>query len=186
MSSEQNIIMAPADIYVGTYGSVTEPTTGNFTVAPTAGGWTSLGWSEGPVVLKVDEDTKQLEVDQLMIPVGSRTVKRTVSLSLTVAETTFENLIYALNGGTIATGSGFKSFTPPTTAANGITVYKSVLLRGKGVAGLDRVVIIRKAYNNNTVEMSNGKGDQQGWKLELMGHYVDASTAPWISHEATA
>lgn len=181
--SSEDIILAPAWLWIGTYGTAVVPTSDNFTVAPTAN-WVCLGSTSDAVVLKIEEETKQIEVQQSLTAVASRTTARKISVSTTLAQSTYENIAYALNGGSVASGSGYRSFTPPTTVAGAAPSYKSLLLRGKGPSGLDRVFWIHKAYSTSGIELGNSRTDEQGLKVEFMGHALDDGSSPYGSLEA--
>jgi hypothetical protein len=111
-----NLIQGPGTLYTGAFGA-TEPTDTAVNAIPAASAWTDMGGTQDGVKLSVDQTYSELEVDQITLRVGSRLTKADFTIETSLAEATLENLSTTLNGGTAASGAGFKSFDPNVSPA---------------------------------------------------------------------
>lgn len=174
-----NVLMGPCDVYVSPFGS-TEPVAGTWT-APAAP-WVDAGGTSGGVKLQVSMDFKSLEVDQVPDEVGVRMTGRKVSVETELAEVTLENIKSLMNGGTIATGTGFKKFEPLSSTASFQPTYSALLLRGYApgaTSGLLRHFIIRKILSTDGFEIEQSKDKQQGLKVKFGGYFISDSILPF-------
>ena len=88
--------------------------------APGAG-WTDVGIiADGTAVLmEMDLTYGDQGADQLVDPVGARLTKRTIQVTVSLAEATLTNLQLALNQlATIGVNSGYTTLDPMTTASS--------------------------------------------------------------------
>lgn len=180
-----NLILGPATMYLGTFGAA-EPADTAVNSTPAASAWTDAGGTNEGVRLTIDQTYTELTVDQLVDRAGSRLTKRDMSVETTMAEATLENLSVLMNGGTAASGAGFKSFEP--SFANSATQpnYSAVLFDGWGANSFRRRVILRKTLNVESLELGYMRDKQAGFKCKFAAHYVSGSTAPMHAVEATS
>ena len=104
-----NLLMGPCDVFLGAFGA-TEPTLGTWTAPGVA--WTDAGGTLGGVKLGIAPKYTALEVDQIPMDVGQRKIGEAITIETMLAEATLENVKALMNGGTIATGTGYKSYEP--------------------------------------------------------------------------
>lgn len=179
-----NLVQGPATLYIGAFGAV-EPLNAAVNNTPQASAWTDLGGTTDGAELSIDQEYKELEVDQVVDVPGRRLVKRDMSVKTNMAEPTLENLVNALNDGTTATGSGYKTFEPAFTDSATQPTYRALILHGfapgEGVGGQSkrRMVILRKVLSTDNVQMAYKKDSQTVLSATFSVHYVDASTAPF-------
>lgn len=173
-----NLIQGPATMYAGIFG-VVEPAA----VATVPGvGWTDVGGTQDGVMLSVELTFSELQVDQVVDIPGQRVTKRVTKIKTNLAEATLANLAIALNeaAATIVSNvftpsNGLVTFNPP---------YAAVLLDGIAPGGFRRRIIVRKALQIGNIESSYKKDGQTLIPVELAGHYVSSSIAPFIITDA--
>ncbi|MFC8447673.1 hypothetical protein [Kitasatospora sp. NPDC057223] len=180
-----NLIMGPATLYQGLFGA-TEPAETAINSTPQASAWTDMGGTVDGVTLSVDQTYTALEVDQIVDRAGSRLTKRELTIETSLAEATLENLSVVLNGGTAATGTGYKSFEPLFASSATQPAYSALLFDGWGANILRRRVALRKTLSTDAVAMAYTKDKQTVYKTKFSGHYVSAAVAPFHVTEATA
>jgi len=173
-----NLIQGPATLYSGAYGA-TEPADSAVNTTPAASAWTDLGGTQDGVKLSVDQTYGELEVDQITLRVGSRLTKQDFTIETSLAEATLENLSLTLNGGTSASGSGWKSFDPNVTSSATQPNYFAVILDGYAPSQFRRRVIGRRMLNTDSVEVAYTKDKQVLIPAKFAGHYVSASITPF-------
>lgn len=88
MAKKKNYDIGACDVYFKSAGAASE---------------VLLGHTFGGVSVKVTTETTEIEVDQLMDPVDEIVTKRSISISVPLAEFTIENLNLAFAGSTIVT-----------------------------------------------------------------------------------
>jgi hypothetical protein len=169
-----NLIQGPAELYAGAFGAA-EPADSAVNSTPAASAWTDLGGTNGGARLTVALTYSELAVDQLVDSPGRRLTKRDCNIATSLAEPTLENLDRALNGGTSASGSGWKSWEPDGATSATQPNYFAALLHGWAPAGNRRMVILRKALNIANMESAYQKDGQTFIPVDLAGHYVSAS-----------
>jgi hypothetical protein len=173
-----NLTQGPGTIYKGAYGA-TEPADTAVNAAPPASSWTDLGGTQDGVKLSVDQTYSELEVDQITLRVGSRLTKQDFTIETSLAEPTLENLSISMNGGTAASGSGFKSFDPNVTSSATQPNYFAVILDGYAPNQLTRRIIGRRMLNTESTELSYTKDKMTLIPVKFTGHYVSSVITPF-------
>ena len=181
-----NLVQGPATLYIGEFGAA-EPANGDVNATPAASAWTDLGGTTDGAELSIDQEYKELEVDQVVDIPGRRLVKRDMSVKTNLAEPTLANLTYALNDGTVApSGSGFAGYYEPafTDSATQPT-YRALIVHGwaagEGAGGQSkrRMVVLRKVLSSDNVEFAYKKEDQTVFSVKWSVHYVTSAIAPF-------
>jgi hypothetical protein len=179
-----NLVQGPATLYIGDFGA-TEPADNAVGTAPSSAVWTDLGGTVDGAEITIKQEYKELEVDQVVDIPGRRLTKRDMIVKTKLAEPTFENLVYALNDGTTATGTGYKNFTPAFTDSATQPTYRALILHGWAAAAggggqsKRRMVILRRVLSSDDVEISYMKDKQTLLTVSWSVHYVDNATAPF-------
>ncbi len=179
-----NLVQGPATLYIGAFGA-TEPADNAVATAPASATWTDLGGTVDGAELTIKQEYKELEVDQVVDIPGRRLTKRDLTVKTKLAEPTFQNLIYSLNDGTTATGTGYSNFTPAFTDSATQPTYRALILHGwaaaAGAGGKSkrRMVILRRVLSSDDVELSYMKDKQTLLTVTWSVHYVSGSTAPF-------
>jgi len=178
------VIVGPADLYLGDYGA-TEPADTAVNSTPAASAWDPLGSTQDGTTLNVEQSFYTVSVDQINDPVGSVPTSRAVKVQTNLAEATLENLQYALNdGATISSGSGYRSLEPEADGDEMHPTYKALLVHGYAPADADgtsrrRMIVIRKVLNVDNVGVPYKKDGTTVVPVTLLGHYVSSSTKPY-------
>lgn len=173
-----NIVQGPATMYTGEFGA-TEPVDTAVNTTPAASSWTDVGGTQEGLKLAIDQTYVELEVDQIVDRVGSRLTKRDFTVGTSLAEPTLENLSIAMNGGTAASGAGYKSFEPSFASSATQPTYKALLFDGWAPGGAyNRRCIVRKVLSVKATEISYTKDKMTLFAVEFAGHYVSSSIAP--------
>ena len=184
-----NLVQGPATVYIGDFGA-TEPANAAVNTTPQASAWTDVGGTTDGCEISINQEYKELEVDQGVDIPGRRLVKRDMSVKTNLAEPTLQNLLYALNdvnGGSLgASGTGFSGYYEPafTDSATQPT-YRAVILHGwapgSGANNQSkrRMVILRKVLSSDNVEFAYKKEDQTVFSVTWSVHYVSNSIAPF-------
>lgn len=177
-----NLIQGPADLYHAEFGAA-EPDDSevNLELPDTTVGadWNDIGGTQGGVTLEVEQEYSELEVDQIVDVPESRLTKRVFKINTNMAEPTLENLKFALNGGTISTDTGHKSYEPKMDNSAVSPDYSALIFDGIAPAGLRRRVIARKVLNDATVGQEAQKDGQTLLPVELKSHYVSRTIKPF-------
>src|SRR5690606_33834314 len=185
-----NLVQGPATVYINDFGAA-EPANGDVNNAPSVtAGWVDHGGTTDGCDLSINEEYKELEVDQVVDIPGRRLVKRDMSVKTNLAEPTLQNLLYALNdanGGSLgASGAGYAgTYEPAFTDSATQPTYRALILHGwapgEGAGGQSkrRMVILRKVLSSDNVEFAYKKEDQTVFSVTWSVHYVDGSTAPF-------
>lgn len=172
-----NLIQGPATLYSGAFGA-TEPTDAAVNTTPATSAWTDLGGTQDGVKFGADQTYSELEVDQITLRVGSRLTKADYTIETSLAEATLENLSLTLNGGTSASGAGFKSYEPNVTSSATQPNYFAVILDGYAPQQFRRRIIGRKVLNVDSVELAYTKDKQTLIPAKFAVHFVSGSIAP--------
>lgn len=108
-----NILITPAIIYRAPVGTALPDETSVAYGADWGGAWINVGYTLEPLAMAIDEQTFELEVQQVVNPVIQRRTKQIVTFETTLAETTGVNLALALDGSNsdTAAGVGQKAFS---------------------------------------------------------------------------
>lgn len=180
-----NLIMGPGTLYLGNFGA-TEPLDTAINAIPAASAWTDLGGTQDGAKLTIDQTYTDLEVDQIVDVPGARLTKRLFTIETNLAEPTLENLKYALNDGTAASGAGFKSFEPIYASSATQPTYRAAILDGFSPDQRRRRFIIRKVLSTEKVESTYKKDAQTLYTVKWSGFYVSAVIAPFKLIDETA
>lgn len=183
-----NLIQGPATMYHGWFGLTTEPANSGINTAPSVSGnaLTDVGGTLDGVQLNVAIEWSELAVDQIVDVPGRRMTKRDMSVATQMAEGTIENLTRSLNGGTSATGTGFKSYEPALDNSAVTPNYGVIVLDGIADNSRRRRVIARKTLQTEGVESAYKKDEQWVIPGTFSTHYVDNVTAPFKIVDATS
>ena len=175
-----NAAMGPGTVYVGLFGA-TEPTG----MAAPGVGFTDVGGTLGGTKVSFEQASKELEFDQLTMPVGYRRTKTGIIVKVTMAEVTLSNFKIAMNDGTLTSASGYTSYTPDVSALNTGTepTYRAVIVDGAGIGGETRRLIVRKVFSTDNVELEYTKDGQQVFAVTFTGMYVSSSIAPYETRQ---
>lgn len=181
--SVTNLTMGPGTIYKGSFGA-TEPDNEDVVnmIEDTAvsADWTDLGGTNGGVTLELELDYAELEVDQIVDIVGRRLTKREMKLNTSLAETTLENFQLANNGGTITSGTGWKTFDPKMDTSASTPEYCALIFDGvNGDSSLRRRVIARRVLSVAGIGQEYSKDSQTLFPVEFSCHYVSSSIPPF-------
>lgn len=172
-----NLIAGPGDLYRGTFGAV-EPTDALVSSTPATGVWVDMGGTQEGVTLNIGQEFMELSVDQVIDRVESRRTSRSVTIGTSLAEPTLDNLQWALNGGTLATGTGFRTYVPDTASGSTQPSYAAMIFDGWApmVANVAkrRRIICRKILNVEGIEVSYKKDAQTLFPVSLQLHFVSS------------
>lgn len=112
-----DILISPIKIYTSALAVALPDETSVAAGASWGGSWTDLGYTLGPLTMKKDDETFELEVEQIGIPVKQIRSKEMVQIEVSLAELTAANLKIAFGSTstitTMAAGAsqhGFDSF----------------------------------------------------------------------------
>jgi hypothetical protein len=172
------LIQGPATLYSGAFQAA-EPTDTTVNTTPAASSWTDLGGTQDGVKLSVDQTYSELEVDQITVRVGSRLTKVDFTIETSLAEATLENLSLTLNGGTAASGAGWKSYDPNVTSSATQPNYFAVIMDGYAPQQFRRRIIGRKMLNIDSSELAYTKDKQTLIPAKFAGHYVSSTVTPF-------
>jgi hypothetical protein len=177
-----NLIAGPATLYVADFGA-TEPTDADIEDVPGAA-WRDVGGTQDGVTLNVNQEFMELEVDQIVDIPARRLTSRDLQIATNFAEGTLENLVAALNGGTVTTGSGTKSYEPTNDNSATQPTYRAIMLDGwapQTAAGVSnrRRVIVRKVLSIENVETAYKKDEQTLIPVTFGAHYVSSAVKPF-------
>lgn len=172
-----DLTQGPATLYRGALGAL-EPLESAVNDTPAASAWSDVGGTTDGAKLSLKTNYKNLEVDQLIDIPGTRATMREITVETQMAEPSLENLAYALNGGTITTGAGWKAYEPIDSDAATQPEYSALLIHGWFGTGR-RMVILRKVLSVEGTETEYKKDGQTVFKVKIQAFYVDASTRPF-------
>ncbi|HWB38439.1 MAG TPA: hypothetical protein VHA75_20675 [Rugosimonospora sp.] len=178
-----NAVMGPMTVYYGAFGAA-EPADASVNTTPAASAWTDLGGTTGGVTINANQTFATMTFDQTLDIVGTRATQRDVQIVVSLAEPTLDNLKIVLNGGTVATGSGYKSYDPDSSILSTQPTYGALLLDGwapASVAGATkrRRMVCRKVLSIDNVGIPYRKDAQTVFPVTMRCHFVDSSTKPF-------
>lgn len=191
-----NLTLGPARLYLAPYGT-TPPAPGAVTpngpTNPPSAPWTDVGGTSGGVTFAVEGTMTNLEVDQVIMPVGSRMTALAMTIETTMAEVTLANMNAALNSiMTSSTGTGYQSSDITVTGAATQPTYTAMILDGwapsiaaTGASALRRIVV-QKALATPKVSLVYNKKDQSGYQVTWNVFYVSNSVNPVTLIDQTA
>jgi hypothetical protein len=171
-----NAAMGPGTIYVADFGETEPAETNEALNAAPAAAWVDCGGTLGGVAITFGPKYKNLEFDQVTLPVGARKTEESVLVKVKLAEVTLANLDRIMSGGTLTAGTGLNTWTPEVAlTSTSEPEYKAVLIDGPGPSGERRRLILRKALNTNNVNLEYQKDGQQVYEAEFTGFYVSST-----------
>lgn len=183
-----NAVMGPADWYIGAF-QATEPDPSTVNQTPAASAWTPLGGTSDGTTISFNQTIAQLMMDQTAYVVGSQVSKIEATAATNLAEVTQQNLFYALNGGTIATGNGggvnYSTYDPVADSSVFRPTYMALLVHGwapSSAAGVTkrRMFIMRKVLAVSTsVGIPYAKDKQTIYPVTFGMHFVSQAVKPW-------
>jgi hypothetical protein len=168
-----NLVQGPATLYIAPFGTQ-EPA--DATSVP-ASGWSDLGGTTDGTEITINQEYKELEVDQIVDVPGRRLVKRDMQVKTNMAEPTLQNLRYALNGGAVA--SGGDSYVPANDSSATQPTYMALLIDGFSAEGTARRVIVRKVLSIDNVAFAYKKDSQTVYSVTWGAHYVSNVVEPF-------
>ncbi|MCX4232804.1 hypothetical protein [Streptomyces ortus] len=172
--SATNLIAGPALLYTGAFGA-TEPADTAVNATPAASAWTEVGFTQDGVKLVGDQAFLEFEVDQTNTTPERRQTKQDWMVETTLAEATLENLSLTMNGGTTASGAGFKSWEPNETTSATQPTYKALIMDGYAPQQFRRRAIVRKALSTDGFEVAYVKDKQTVLAVKWAAHWVSSS-----------
>ena len=180
-----NAAQGPGTLYTAAFGA-TEPLDTAVNTSPASSAYTDLGGTQDGVKFSVDQTYSEMEFDQVVDRVGSRLTKRDFMVETSLAEVTLANFSMAVNGGTSASGAGYKSFEPSFATSATQPSYTSVLIDAYAENSYRRRIIVRKVLSVDATEMSYMKDKQTLFPVKFAAHYVSAAIAPVHITDATS
>lgn len=174
-----NLTLGAGTLFHGAEGA-TEPLETAIATPPDSGTWTDVGGTSDGVTLAIEQEYTELTVDQIVDRVGSRLTARTMTLATNLAEPTLENLSLILNGGgSVSTGTGYKSFEPANDTSASQPTYCALIFDGIAPGGTSRRIIGRRMLSTESVEFAYAKDEQTVFSVTFTGHFVNSSTPPF-------
>jgi hypothetical protein len=183
----QNLVLGPCTLYYAQFGT-TEPTDASVTpdgwLAPPPAPWTDFGGTDGGVTLEIDLTYTDLEVDQVIMPVGARLTAMEMSVAGKLAEVTQANMATALNNITQSgSGSGYITLDIPVGSPATQPDYSALIIDGWGPelsTGQPclRRAIVRKVLSQAKVQLVSDKKTQQSVDCTFKAYYVGSGINP--------
>jgi hypothetical protein len=178
-----NAVMGPATVYLGAFGAA-EPADASVNSTPAVSAWTDLGGTLGGATINLNQTFATMKFDQTPDMVGTRLADRDPQVVVVLAEPTLANLQFALNGGTIATGSGYAAYDPDSSVLSTQPTYKALIVDGwapASAAGVTkrRRMVCRKILSIDNVGIPYKKDAQTVIPVTIRCHFVDSSTKPF-------
>jgi len=113
-----------------------------------------LGYTEEGSTFTISPEFEDVEVAEEIDPIDILPVGRTMSVEFALAEITAENFQRVLNGGTITTGTGLKTFEP--AAASSAPTYLALAWEDTLAVHKERYVW-RRCIQTGDIEISRRK-----------------------------
>ncbi|MGC5562814.1 hypothetical protein ACPYPG_08225 [Streptomyces sp. FR-108] len=178
MANEDVLVMGPAILYIGAFGA-SEPAASAYASTPASGAWTNLGYTLDGCELSVEQDYKELVADQTAYKMGARLQEASFKVKVSLAEPSLNNLVVALNDGTVASGSGYHTYEPAFMTSATQPTYRALIVDGYAPGGGRARLIVRKILSTDNVKWKYSKEDQTVFEVEFEGFYVSDVIAPW-------
>lgn len=142
-----------------------------------AGNWDALGHTAEGTVLNREVTTASAFVDELLDPVIEIETEVRSTLSMTIAQFTFDVLIRALNGGTVEVIGDLEVFTPPSA---GESAAFTGLYRYQNEYGLWAQIEMPKIKNvaNLSAPFRQRGADYRAVPIEVR-MFPDGATPAW-------
>lgn len=174
------LVMGPATVWIADYGT-TEPTTTD----DLTGLYSDLGSSLDGITLTVKQEFDSPELMQEPNPTASRLKKRELTVECKLAQPTLTNLLYALNHGSVTSGSGYESYEPPMIDRATPLTYRTVIIDGWAPGfNVDnrhkkRRLILRRCISTQGADMAYSKDKLTVYNVKWDVHRVDDVTTPF-------
>lgn len=174
------LVMGPATVWIADYGTAEPTDTDDLT-----GVYSDLGTSLDGITLTVKQDFDSPEVMQEPNPVASRLKKRELTVECKLAQPTLTNLLYALNHGSVTSGSGYESYEPPMIDRATPLTYRTVIIDGwaPGFNAVDRHkkrrLVLRRCISTQGADMAYSKDKLTVYNVKWDVHRVDEITTPF-------
>ncbi len=177
-----NLTLGPGELFKAAFGT-SEPAdadvVNDMTGTSVSGSWIDMGGTQGGITLELNQEYTELEVDQVVDIPGRRLTKREFKLNSNLAEVTLENFQLAANGGSITTGSGFRTYEPTQDDSGDTPTYSALVMDGYGPNSKRRRVIARRVLNVATIGQEYMKDSQTLFPVEFSCHYVSKTIRPF-------
>lgn len=167
--------VGPGKLYSAVVGS-TEPTT---LATAWAVAWTHLGYTEEGSSFTISPAFEEVSVAEEFLPIDRLKTGEEQTVNFALAQITAENLQIVLNGGTITTGTGEKTFEPQ--AADGTPTY--VALGWQSNDNKERFVW-RRCLQTGDIEIARRKAPDKATlpaQFSVVAPTTGASFKYWVS-----
>jgi hypothetical protein len=182
-----NLVLGPAKLYVAPF-STSEPAdsavTPNGYLTPPGGSWVDVGGTDGGITFETDLTYTDLEVDQIIMPVGSRLTAMAMMVTAKLSEMTLTNMSTALNAiTTTGSGSGYSTLDITVGSAATQPTYIGMIVDGwapftvGGTPALRRI-IVRKVLSQAKIQLTFDKKTQDAYDCTFKAYYVSGSINP--------
>jgi hypothetical protein len=190
----QNVVMGPATVFTGAFGA-TEPAYTAIASPPSSAVWTDVGGTADgtSVLLEIEHSLTNINVEQLIDPIGARVTKRVIQVTVVLEEATLNNLNLAMNQLlTISPGSGYTVADPLATITSVQPTYTAILIdgwaptTGTTETACRRRMIIRKCLSSSKADLEFEKTKPVLYHTTWTGFYVSSSVSPFEIVDATS
>lgn len=113
--------------------------------------WVDLGYTDAGSTFVFDSTFEDVTVAEELDPIATLQTARRANVNFAAAELTAAHMQRAFNGGTVTTGTGIVTFTPPATGT-----YTPVMLAWEASDVLERWVF-KKCIQVGSVEIARRK-----------------------------
>lgn len=157
--------------------------------------WTDVGGTADgtSVLLEVEHSLTNINVEQLIDPIGARVSKRVIQVTAVLAEATLNNLNLAMNQLlTISPGSGYTVADPISTITSVQPTYMAILIDGFApTTGTDetscrRRMVVRKALSSSKADLEYEKTKMNLFHTTWTGFWVSSSVSPFEITDQTS
>ena len=182
-----SLVMGPATVYIADFESP-EPLDSDITTDPSSLYWVDIGTTLDGVTILVKHEFESPELVQVPDKAMSRLKRRRITASFSMAEPTLNNILYALDNGTLDSGVGYSSYTPPAVMDRATPLtYRAVMIDGwaPGFSETNenqhrrRRVILRKCLSIEGTNMTYSKDKLTSCDVTWAVHRVDGTTPPF-------
>lgn len=151
-----NVIVGFADLYIApanTASPIPAVTVGSATFQPISTPWEYSGFTETGVILNVDRKTQNIMVEEQSTPVAVVDDTTDVTIDVTFAEDTIENMLNAYGGGVITTTAATANSPGQTqlVLADGLEQL-AVCFTATNAFGFERLVYIPQMVSAGKVK----------------------------------
>jgi hypothetical protein len=168
MADVANVISGPATLYIAPDGTTIPTLTGN---ASDFAAFSQPGYTDKGIEFDYASTDKEIDVDELTSPVDVLITGEKLTVSVSLAETTLQNLYFAISGGTLTTA---------TRLDIGGKIRPSRFVMGiMGPApstNLTRQIVIYRCISKGTVKLHYQRKDKLLYQCQFMA--LGVSTLP--------